>query len=338
MKAIAVLAGAGGVAALAGAASAGIVNGSGSAVLWGHSYQYTTWNVYQDPAVFVGVEPVEGRPRGMAFYNGALYVVGAGSMIDTGPVRYAPGAAGNLSSPTTIRTPLQPSDPRRWLKARSIAINTGGAGYGAFSGAEPVLTTIASDQSVNSYSVTLGVSGSTATPGAAVAFSPIAPTSIEYAPSIDRFISATVAAQPAVTTFGVHTHNASGMAALERSFTGVGGIHGMDVVSGAFAGALLGVPVAQSEVILAFGHNDVGLSDPAFLTAYTLEGAQLGTIGSLALAPLVNASSLAVDEAGGNIYLGDAETATITVLHVPAPGAVGLLACAAGLGARRRRG
>ncbi len=110
-------------------AAAGVVTGSGAVALWGNNRDYRTWNVQFDPEVFVGVEEVAGRPRGMAFHGGSLYVVGAGSLLDTGPVRYTPGPAGDLSSPTTIKPSVQPSDPtRRWLLPGSVAINTSGAG------------------------------------------------------------------------------------------------------------------------------------------------------------------------------------------------------------------
>jgi len=339
MKPYKVCAGVGALLVGASAAGAGVVTGTGTVSIWGNARAYRTWDVYQDPTVFIGVDPVEGRPRGMTFHNGSLYFVGAGSLIDTGPVRYAPGASGDLSSPTTIRVPVQPSDPRRWLVPRAVAINTSGAGYGAFSGADPVLTTVAKDFSgSSSRSITLGVTGSTAAPGTPIDFSFIQPSAIEYAPSIDRFLSTLIDINPTQTTVSVHTHSAAGMTAVERSFTAMGGIKGLDVISGSFATGLLGAPVGEAEVILAFGHNDIGLSDPAFLAVYSLDGLQLGTVANVPLAPLVNASSIAVDEVTGNIYLGDGETFTITVVTVPGPGAwtVGVVA-AAGAARRRRR-
>ena len=341
MRALVVCGGAGALVVGAAGAGAGVVTGTGTVPLWGHTYGYRTWDVYQDPTVFIGVDPVEGSPRGMAFHNGSLYFVGAGSLIDTGPVRYAPGAAGDLSSPTTIRVPVQPSDPRRWLVPRSVAINTSGAGYGAFAGAEPVLTTVARDLvlSTTNKSITLGVTGTTAAPGTPIDFSFTSPSAIEYAPSIDRFLSTFIDINPSQTTVSVHTHSAAGMTAVERSFTAMGGIHGMDIISGSFAGGLLGMQVSQAEVILAFGHNDIGLSDPAFLAVYSLDGAAIGSVANVPLSPLVNASSIAVDEASGNIYLGDRDTFTITVVHVPGPGAmgVGLAALAGAVGRRRSR-
>lgn len=333
------------------AASAGTLADSFSASVWGRSAQVRTWNTFFDVSGGV-IGPYEGRALGMAFQNGALYVVTGATLTDGGPIVYTPTAAGDLSVATSRPVFVGvPPVGLRFIEARSVAINTSGSGYGAFgAGAAPTLVVGGAQQgssspltvALNTANNPTGAAGPASVQGAADGV-----RSLAYAAALDRFISVGTSSA-AASTIRVHGHTASGIGAAESSFAAIGGVTAVQQVSASFASALLGQTVTQA-ALLAAGRNDLGEVAPPFLALYSFSGTLLGSTdialrhpvggppGGAAFSNTIDIRSLAVDEASGLVYLGDRGGLIYTV-GIPAPGsALGMVIAGFAASARRRR-
>jgi hypothetical protein len=307
------------------AARAGTVESEGSTTLWNNAVDYRTWNTLLDPTIYVGVEPVEGRATDMAFHNGTLYVTHPSLLIDAGPMLYSPGATGDLSSPSTMRVPVPPqSDPRRWIHGRFAAINTSGSGFGAFNGPSATLAMLGNGNLSNTSSFSLTPAGGVEVTMSQLGPGPAFASSFEYAASIDRFVYTETDPSPGVSVFYFATHDATGLTGFQQAFTApLSGVRGMDMITGSFASSLLGMPVTEDEVILVLSTNLIGAGTPSQLSVYTLAGTRIGELADLSMLPAsaTFGQGLAVDEAAGNIYIGEKLDGRIVVIHVPAPGA-----------------
>ncbi|MDX2132936.1 MAG: hypothetical protein SFY69_12870 [Planctomycetota bacterium] len=335
----------GGVGVLAAVAEAGVIEQTGAVSLWGRSSPYTSWNVFADPVDAGSAGGVSGTPRGMDFHNGRLYVAHGGDLIGNALWFYEPGATGNLTVSNSRRPNFGPGDSRRFHSVLGVAINTSGAGYGGFApGAEPLIVTQTRDQAGGAPTTVTVADTASPVPVSALAGLPGAafpPASIEYSRALDRFLSVESSINPTVAVVHVRPHTSAGLGAPTSSFTlAIDGVTGVDVISGSFAGALLGQNVPHAEVLLALSQDVLGQGFHPRLSVWTYAGVQLGQTQQVPIPTSferLSVKALAVDEANGLIFVGDSELGRITTLTVPGPGAgacvLGMLMC----GVRRRR-
>jgi hypothetical protein len=340
----------------ASACLAGPVVESGSVGLWGQPRSYAAYDTLLDPGPGI-LGTTDGRARDFAFHNGRLYCGGNIDLIDAGPWYYVPGPAGSLLSPITqdvsTAPPLPLNDPRRWVKSSTLAINTSGAGLGAFAGPDPrqVVLTPPQGASTPTYSAVLtpGATLTVATPSPVPA-AVLTPLSLEYVPLLDRFAAvrnnSDNPAGPSVVQFFPHT--AGGLSTSDASFSlpSVPGVKGLSVISPEFASILTGSQVTEPALLL-LARNDVGMLQYPDLLVVSYTGAILAQ-SALALPgtnnpdPAVsNPFALAVDEANGTIFVSDRATARIYSIDTPsvpsAPVSALVALAALTLPARRRR-
>jgi len=336
--------------ACCGSAAAGIVVGSGQLPLWGQQRSFTSWNVMFDPLPGV-LNESSGRPIGLEFHNGRLYMGNGALAIDHGVTFYDPGASGGLSTPTTQRISGLNGDSRRFWLNRGVTINTSAEGFGVSAGSPPSLVAYGKMETGGDpgSAAVLTPSGSdlTMSPLASLPSPIFSPRAIEFIPSLDQFLFLHGEVQPDITTFTFLQDNAAGLAATPPvlSFNVAGGIRGVQVVSPAFASTLAGMPISQ-ESLLCVEANYLGIQQAPRLLLLSLSGQQLASTDLLlpGYAQFVGGNdfgpdprSLAVDEANGLIFIGDRGTQQIHVLTVPNPGSGAALALFAGFALRRRR-
>ncbi|MBC7773276.1 MAG: hypothetical protein H7210_12325 [Pyrinomonadaceae bacterium] len=320
---------------------AGTIVGSGSISVWGRSTPYTSWDVLNDPLMgTVGL--AEGRVRDFAFYNGRLYCLASTELQDGGPWYYTPGAAGSLATPIQPAMPFPVGTPWRFVTTRALAINTGGHGYGAFSGPDPVLVGVGvpSASGFPPQGFTLTQTAMNYAVGPLYSFPApqgFAPQSIEYIGSLDRFVTVEAdGPDPSRSVLNYHPHNAAGLLPRDSSVTlNIPGLKGITPVSAAFASMLSGQSIT-SESLLAIQKDNLGFSDPPRLYLLTLQG-EVITQTDYVIPGWMQPRAIAVDEARGLIFTGDRELGQIHVLRVPAPGTGVLIAAAGLLAACRRR-
>lgn len=310
---------------LATATQAGTIVGSGSVSLWDRSTSYTSWDVLFDPLPGI-VNPAEGRVRDFAFHNGRLYCAANNQLGDGGPWYYIPGTSGSLASPIQPAMPSPIGTPWRFVTYSALAINTSGQGFGSFAGADPVLTGVGipGPAGFNPQGFALTQSAGNYTVGPLHNFpSPqgFIPFSLEYIPSLDRFISVEGGQfNPSISILSYHPHNAAGFLPAESSVTlDIPGIKGITVVSAAFASQLSGTSIG-SDSLLAIQKDNLGLSDPPRLYLLTLQG-QVITHTDYNIPGWMDPRAIAVDEANGLIFTSDRFLGQIHVLQVPAPSA-----------------
>jgi hypothetical protein len=315
-----------------GHASAGTVIESGTVTIWGHDLPYDAWDVSMDPAPGL-IGDTFGSPRDMTFHDGRLYVTAGNiALIDGGAWSYAPGPTGDLSTPTSVLlTGLAPAD--RLLRARTVSVNTSGAGFGAFAGPTPSLVHVGSANAGDTVSFT--ISGTPATLGTRFDFTPsFDPFSVEFVEALGQFaVVENSQPSPAASTVSLRTHDAaSGLGAASTSFSVAAGTKGVTDISAGFASLLLGQPVAQP-ALLTYGRNDIGLTDPAFLEVYTFDGTLLGATDVIlpedslppgSAAPRFDGWGVAVDETNGLLFIGE-RSGRIYTLSIPAPGTAAVL-------------
>ncbi|MEO1130119.1 MAG: hypothetical protein AAFX05_10505, partial [Planctomycetota bacterium] len=286
-----------------------------------------------------------GSPRDMTFHDGRLHVTAGNiALIDGGAWSYEPGAAGDLSLPTSvILTGLAPAD--RFLRARTVAVNASGVGFGAYTGSTPTLVHVGSVGSGDTDAFTIG--GAPATLGPRFDFAPsFDPFSVEFVEALGQFaVIENSQPSPAVSTLSIRTHDAaSGLGAASTSFSVTAGTKGVTDISAGFASLLLGQPVAQA-ALLTYGRNDFGLADPAFLEVYAFDGTRLGATDVVlpedglppgSAAPRFDGWGVAVDEASGLLFIGE-RSGRIYTLTIPAPGSAALVLVLGSFTSRRRR-
>ncbi len=303
---------------------AGVIVGSGSVSAWGRATPYTSWDVLFDPLPGL-VDPAEGRVRDFAFHNGRLYATSNHSLQNGGPWYYTPGATGSLAAPIQPAMPFPVGTPWRFVTNGALAINTSGQGFGSFTSADPVLVGIGASPAggFNPQAYTLTQSAQNYVVGPISNFpSPLGfiPRSLEYVPSLDRFISiGSNQANPAQSTLNFHPHDTAGILPRDSHTTlNISGIRGITPVSAAFASMLSGQSITAPS-LLALQKDDLGFSDPPRLYLLSLSG-QVITQTDYSIPGWMDPHALAVDEANGFIFTSDRELGQIHVLSVPAPG------------------
>ncbi|MFM9957819.1 MAG: hypothetical protein ACKVZJ_07065 [Phycisphaerales bacterium] len=337
---------------LAPHATAGTQVGSGTASVWGRPTQYATWDVLPDSGPgLVGF--AEGRVRDMAWWNGRLYCGARNDAQDAGPWFYTPGSTSSLAAPTEINFTFTGGDARRWLNNSTIAINTSGTGFGAFTpgAANPTLALVGTPSNAPSSTLAYTVShaGPVGTMSATTALPPAGsplPTSLHYDAQRDRFVTVQASlGNPSQSILRTYPHDAAGLLAPDTSLTiNVNGLNGLDRVSAAFAAIITNGAVNQS-AYLALRRETTGISGVQ-VELLMLEPTT-GSILSRTPLPLPafdlidptesKASAIAVDEAGGRLFVSDFALGTIHVLTIPAPGAIAPMALGAAFARRRRR-
>lgn len=331
------------------AAPAGTVITSGALPLFSQAAQYTAWDLVNDVDLSGAFN---GSVSGMALHNGRLFMsttnplrgqIGS-RVIEGGLLAATPGPAGLLAVVTKLSTGLSASDPRASLKPSRIAINTSGAGFGAFSGPDPILVTLASTGvTIDPLQGTLSVAASAVAPGAfstIIAPSPLGgPQDLAYARSIDRFLLAEASIGASTSNIEVRPHSAASLLAPERTITlSQFNVAGLTLVSGAFASRLTGVAVADSEAILAVSDTENQFVAP-MIGLHRLDGSLIAPVQSLPALGVVGLRSIVADEANDLLYfggrLGSPGTGVI-VISVPAPSSM-LVPAGMLLLSRRRR-
>ncbi len=341
-------------AAIAPFAEAGTQVGSGSATVWGRPTSFVTWDVASDAGLGL-VNLAEGRARDMAWWNGRLYCGGANDAQDAGPWYYTPGPAGSLASPNEINLTFSSGDSRRWLNNATLAINTSGSGFGSFAAGsvDPTLTLVGRSRFAPSaplaytvsHSGSVGsMSGTSAPPSSDAAL----PVSLHYDAVRDRFVSLeSPLGNPSPTTLlRTYPHSAAGLLTPDTSITiNENGLNGFDRVSAAFASLITGGAVQQSAYLtvrreaLGSGGVQVELLMLSPDTGSVLSRTALPLPSFAEFDPSVSkASAIAVDEAGGRVFVSDSSAALIYVLSVPTPSAgAGLVMVGVVVAGRHRR-
>jgi hypothetical protein len=320
--------------------TAGVVVGSGSTSLWGRATPYTSWDVRLDPLPGL-IDPAEGTVRDFAFYNGRLYCTSIHELQNGGPWSYAPGAAGSLATPVQPLMPFPPGTPWRFVTNGTLAINTSGQGYGAFTGPEPVLVAAGrgpqGSSDIRGY--TLTQSGNSYVVGPLFTFPTqnIRPRSLEYVAELDRFVAIEFDQFNLDRSFiNFHPHDASGILPRDSSTTvNVPGLRSLTAVSATFASMLTGQPITSTS-LLAIQKDDLGLSDPPRLYLLSLTG-QIITQTNYVIPGWVDPQAIAIDEANGLLFTSDRNLGHIHVLHIPSPHASTIGAVAVIALSRRRR-
>jgi hypothetical protein len=337
---------------LAASASAGTQVGSGSTNVWGRPTAFVTWDVASDSG-FGLVGLAEGRARDMAWWNGRLYCGGANDAQDAGPWYYTPGAAGSLASPNEINLTFTSGDSRRWLNNATLAINTSGSGFGAFAAGsvDPTLALVgrstfapsAPRAYTLSHSGSAGsMSGTSTLPSSGASVS----VSLHYDAVRDRFVSLeSPLGNPSQTLLRTYPHTAAGLLTPDTSITiNENGLNGFDRISASFASLMTNGAVQQGAYLtvrreaLGSGGVQVELLMLSPDTGSVLSRTALPLPSFAEFDPSVSkASAIAVDEAGGRVFVSDSSAALIYVLSVPTPGAGAAMALIGAVIASRRR-
>ncbi len=341
-----------GALVVAASASAGTQVGGGIATVWGRPTSFVTWDVVSDSGLgLVGL--AEGRVRDMAWWNGRLYCGGANDAQDAGPWYYTPGPAGSLASPQEINLTFTSGDSRRWLNNAAIAINTSGSGFGAFAAGsvDPTLALVGRSSIAPSaplaYTIShSGSAGSMSGTSTLPAVGTSLPVSLHYDGVRDRFVSLeSPLGNPSQTLLRTYPHNAAGLLTPDTSITiNENGLNGFDRVSAAFASLMTNGAVQQGAYLtvrresLGSGGVQVELLVLSPDTGSVLSRTALPLPSFAEFDPSVSkASAIAVDEAGGRVFVSDSSAALIYVLSVPGPGAGAGMGLVGGVVAGRRR-
>jgi hypothetical protein len=322
----------------AGTAMAGTSIGTSTQTLWGQTYGTETWFLGDDAPPFDPLNPEFFEPEGMTFFNGSLYVSGDSDETDPTLVQYMPGSMGILSSPNPIALTAQGSV---W-GAEGVTVNTSGSGYGSFDlvAGAPILVSVESGNDPDAdFNDVVGAINTGFAPAEVEAihqpFVDFDPDDIAYVSSLDQFA---VVNDPNRADF--YNHDATELTPAGFSLTISGGLEigdakGLAVVSEGFAELVLGMDVTGQALLVAYESNHLGMFD--------LNGDMLGSIQEFTsgLLPPESAESeieaVAVDEMNQLIYVGDEAGLSVTVIRVPEPATLAILALGAVVGLGRRR-
>ena len=300
--------------------------------LFGRSYTARQWNLTGDLGLNnAGTANRSVVLESLTVYNGQLFVGGDDDpgQFEGRILRYNAGPTGDLSSPSVITLSAS-------IGPEGLTINTGGTGFGAFTGPNPTL--VAVEGGAPFRRATLDVVGNAATN-----------TSVNVPWEADD-----VAYIAASGRFAVLQRNSAGqreVALYDANFSPLGGNftvqssslarpRAMATASNAFLSSLTGLNLVNGNDYLLIPNDRLTSGDPANTRRLTLWNATTGQfVASSTLqfpAALGDMQSMTIDEANNIVYFGD-QNQRIWAVAVPTPSAVALLGLAGLVAGRRRR-
>jgi hypothetical protein len=314
-------------------AFAGVEQSTGTVSnLFGRSYSARQWNLTGDLGLNnAGTGNRSVVLESLTVYNGQLFVGGDDDpgQFEGRILRYNAGASGDLSSPSVITLSAS-------IGPEGLTINTGGTGFGAFTGPNPTL--VAVEGGAPFRRATLDVTGNTALN-----------TSINVTWESDDVVYL-----PASGRFAVLQRNSAGqreVAVYDNTFAPLGGNftvqsaslarpRAIATASTSFLSSLTGLSLLAGNDYILIPNDRLTSGDAANTRRLTLWNATTGQFVSSSTmqfpAALGDVQSMTIDEANNIVYFGD-QNQRIWAVTVPTPSAGALLGLAAlALGRRRR--
>jgi hypothetical protein len=305
-------------------ASAGTLFATGSTTLYGTPFTIKQWRTGTD----VGTTAFD--PESLTFHNGVLYA-GADEGSSSGAGRlaaYTPGAAGDLSSPSVIRS--APNGSFNW-GPEGLTVNTSGVGYGSFGPGGFKLTSLDS-RGTNATAGVINVDDpAVIKPLTGVQAMPES-DDLTWVPSRNQF-AVVLDINGAVEWFDNNMVTTGTQTPLLSEAKGI------TTVSATWLQTAFGLVSATPDVLAVVAEPNSALGLVNRLAFFDTNGVQLGSTINLTATGLTisNIEGIAIDQTNNLIYLADEAAISIHVISVPTPGVLGVAGLSLIAAGRRRR-